>query len=941
MKKYKKLGILASTLLLSFTMVACGSREEENSCVSGGMPPTSTVAPTAVPEDKEMPTPTPTSIATLNRMPKRKVEKVNSEAEQIPIDEKYFSDEAFRLFLGENYDTDKDGFLSKKEREQVTEMEGPGSYGSGKVVIDGLDWFPNVERLEMMGEAELHLDHHPGVVSVNWNEMGTSMLYVDGCDRLETIAVHMGGGAVVYVNDCGTLKQFFAWDGYLGSLYMSKVPELELCVDWYEELPKEIWLDDDAQILWRLWSDTEEPIRSDDMGVRFEVKEDGILYWDEVFDNRYELAVNWLGVKVRELDLQEQVNQMYAMYRESVKDGQSENDTTQAVIKTILFSPRKTSAYVVGEWTETGKLMTARYYIVTSDGTVTEYASLEEMRAAAERVAISEDNFGDARFCELLKTKFDSDENGYFSDWELAAVKNINFVTSVVQEPYTEVKGFSLFPELERIQLGSAQKTEICGARKLWDVSAPQPMVGTKYEVGELCITDCPKLESVDLWDAVFIGKSGNEVGELQITNCPVLQSVCVRGKQMEKVGIRIANAEVPRVSFYVGGYENETGPAYLVLDTNVEITANTKQNYYIPEFDVKTGRFVQPEQSRIEWTGVPAPFLEKELPEFKGLAETLQKGFFFEVQEVQPPLRDEEGRTGYLVHLDNKYLSDLNYHFYPNWQEEMELNEAYVHYRTGVLVFSKEVPDAEDFLLKWEEPLRIRPREYSPIFGTSGSFCEIYAGENEQDGLSAKVVYKSGELEEELGSLDVLLEFSVGPEGEFKFWTDLEEQEDDTYDYVTEGVWLEKGPEGNELSKEGDVPVTELYFTSILFRNFLKEVIDVDRNGILSAEEREAVTELDAMEYEMGPCVVNGLENFPNLKSLKLNRCGEVICQSCPKLETIYLDGCQTLVCRECPELQMIEIVGDGTADVETEGCPKLVRVDTNVIVEDCCEDE
>lgn len=328
----------------------------------------------------------PTATPFPSEMPERKVVKANPEAERISIDKTYFSDEGFREFIKEKIDTDGDGFLSKAEREQILRLEDPGYYKVGKVVLDGLDWFPNMEHLELMGEAEVSLDHHPSLVSVNWNESGQSAIFVDGCENLEQIDIFMSSNGGVYVNNCRNLKRLSSSDGSLGSLYASGVPKLRICVDWYEEIPKKIRLDGDAQIVWRLWDDPEEELRLDNIGVQFKVLEEGVLYWGELFSLRYELQVNWLGVNTSELKLDEQAARMYTMYNTFIPAEELADDSIRTLTKTILFSPKKASVYMVGSWNESNELLSARYYIVGSDGIITEYVSLEDMLEVAEQI---------------------------------------------------------------------------------------------------------------------------------------------------------------------------------------------------------------------------------------------------------------------------------------------------------------------------------------------------------------------------------------------------------------------------------------------------------------------------------------------------------------------------------------------------------------------------
>jgi len=543
-----------------------------------------------------------------------------------------------------------------------------------------------------------------------------------------------------------------------------------------------------------------------------------------------------------------------------------------------------------------------------------------------EGIAISEENFGDVIFCDYLKKKFDTDRNGYFSEEELAAIKEISFGSKVLQSPCTEIKGFSNFPELEHLTLNSAQKAEVCGVPKLTEIEMTRGtgswgIGAVKYQLGELWIADCPALESVDIDDTLFTGKNENEVGELRITKCPLLRSVYISAAQLDRVGIRIT--ETPMASFGLRKIEDGTEPAYYVFDANLE------QSVYLPEIDLNSGTLILPEQSKVEWVGANATSFEEELKEFKELAEKLQSGFFFEIQEVQPTLRDEEGSVGYIVHLDNKYLSERNYRIYAKGVSESGVSKNSEYYGTAMLLFCKEPPSAGDFSVEREKPFIFEADSYSPVNGMYGNFSEYY-GPDEQNGLGGYIMYTSGDQKEVLGELDVLIEFSINREDGFSFWTGVE-YEDGIYRNVMEGVWLEENTAGEVLPEEDALPITEDYFTSLLFREFIMDTVDLNRDGFLSREERESVTSLSTYVYGIGPVVVDGLEYFPNLEMLSLPACREVVVRNCSKLELIELTWCDKLVCQNCPELQTIEILGDGTADVMTEGCPNITSIITN----------
>ena len=109
-------------------------------------------------------------------------------------------------------------------------------------------------------------------------------------------------------------------------------------------------------------------------------------------------------------------------------------------------------------------------------------------------VAISEENFGDARFCDYLKEKFDTDKNGYFSDAELAEVTELWAGMRNILTPYSEMKGFSYFPALKRLQLNSAEKVEICDVPKLSEIELAGENSVQTYQLGDVTIKNCQVL---------------------------------------------------------------------------------------------------------------------------------------------------------------------------------------------------------------------------------------------------------------------------------------------------------------------------------------------------------------------------------------------------------------------------------------------------------------
>lgn len=320
---------------------------------------------------------------------------IDYDAERIPIDETCFSGELFREYIKREIDTNGDGLLTKNEREQVRSINFDsgryrsimkGQYTEKKAALDGLNWFPNLERLELMSEAEVYLYQHPSITVVNWNESGSSLVFAEDCDKLDTIAVHMSSGGAVYANNCEQLHRIYSWDGNLGAVYTFDTPKLEVCVDWFEEFPKYMRLDAEGSIIYRMWSDTDEPLRLEQIGANVQLSEDRTPEWRKIYSEDI-YTIEWLGLDTEALHVKEQMEEMYHMYKESALAELSEELLAQAEIKSIVYSPQGTSIYMIGVWDgmryrET--LLAGRYYIAEQNGTIKEFDSVEEVFLATE-----------------------------------------------------------------------------------------------------------------------------------------------------------------------------------------------------------------------------------------------------------------------------------------------------------------------------------------------------------------------------------------------------------------------------------------------------------------------------------------------------------------------------------------------------------------------------
>ncbi len=132
-----------------------------------------------------------------------------------------------------------------------------------------------------------------------------------------------------------------------------------------------------------------------------------------------------------------------------------------------------------------------------------------------------------------------------------------------------------------------------------------------------------------------------------------------------------------------------------------------------------------------------------------------------------------------------------------------------------------------------------------------------------------------------------------------------------------------------------GTIAIDEAHFTSEVFRAYILEHFDTDKDGILSVEERRAITSIDISpydepRYDFSTETVDGLEYFPFLSSFIT----EV------RIHTLIIDG--------HPSLETIDYYAawDGEEDgsynnLYIKNCPNLKEVsawlENNITVSDC----
>lgn len=123
----------------------------------------------------------------------------------VAIDTANFPDEAFRAYVQENIDTDKDGLLSDAERLAVTELH---VFDREIASLQGMEHFPNTTDLDCCFNALTALD-------------------VSALTKLETLSCDNNRITTLDVSMCPGLTYLSCWDNRITSLTLGSLPELQ------------------------------------------------------------------------------------------------------------------------------------------------------------------------------------------------------------------------------------------------------------------------------------------------------------------------------------------------------------------------------------------------------------------------------------------------------------------------------------------------------------------------------------------------------------------------------------------------------------------------------------------------------------------------------------------------------------------------------------------
>lgn len=331
--------------------------------------------------------------------------------------------------------------------------------------------------------------------------------------------------------------------------------------------------------------------------------------------------------------------------------------------------------------------------------------------AVGIEIPINENYFGDERFCTYLKENFDRDGNGFFSNEELTLITEIKLKSSKYRiTPYTELKGFSYFSELERLELESADSVVLCDVPKLKYVNF---LSRYAVKVGSVVIESCPELYSIYMSEVIF--QSTEEVDEnvFVVKNCPNFRAVNVYDSDFSCAVVDFTDAP----SELEVRFDDVVLPVKLKLDSCASFFIRPEMVCSVKEKTVSV-----PEEVEIVWRDEDVPFpAEEGLTELEKVIQQVTESFYVQLKETEPADCDEYGRRSYGVTIGSSVVKAESYEFYLN----QDIKKAYKTYLGNVIVYCNEQTKEETeerFFIKWDE-LTEASVLYSAACGMSGGY--------------------------------------------------------------------------------------------------------------------------------------------------------------------------------------------------------------------------
>ena len=172
----------------------------------------------------------------------------------------------------------------------------------------------------------------------------------------------------------------------------------------------------------------------------------------------------------------------------------------------------------------------------------------EPQTAAADEVAIDEENFPDPVFREYVN-EFDTDKNGSFSQAELDAVKTLEYstISMEVTETIKSAKGVEYFTEITSLNFSGNEITEINLSKntaltalnlmfnKISEIDLSKNTALTSLNLGQNILTklDLSKNTAID-----NLALTGNKLSEIDVSKQPKLYRFFIAKNQLTSIDV-------------------------------------------------------------------------------------------------------------------------------------------------------------------------------------------------------------------------------------------------------------------------------------------------------------------------------------------------------------------------------------------------------------------
>ena len=495
----------------------------------------------------------------------------------IPVDAAHFPDPAFRAYVAENLDLNRNGYLKGDEIEAATAIY---CQEEGVASLTGIAYFPNLETLDcgynaLTGSLDLITNPKLKTIGLDCNELDE--LNVDGLTELESLSVmgnlnlgslDLSSNTALKVLDCGECG--------LTVLDLSANTELVELYCYGNELTA---LDLSAQSKLQHLECYENQLQSLDLS------NNPLLTFVDCYSNQLQ-TLN-LGVQTALLELYCDSNQLTSL------------DLTR--------SPWLLDC-VVNE--EANKDDGGTYYDYYIGSAVLRADKTVVIVTEHDGIPVDEAHFPDAAFRAYVAANSDTDHDGWLTDAEREAVT----VLYLGNKGIASLQGIQYFTELDYLECyrNNLSELDLSANTKLSYLCAyGNPLteldLTANTVLNMLEMSDTPSLTTLHVaglpyLDYIDVSRSG--LTELDVTGCPLYYLECERnplmsltlGEKPDLTYLECHHASLTELDIslspmladaYLHGTRSDdedyvsydSGDAWLAIDEGVSVTATT----YVP----------------------------------------------------------------------------------------------------------------------------------------------------------------------------------------------------------------------------------------------------------------------------------------------------------------------------------------------------------------------